>query len=282
MTELLAQHFETGGVVLGHVVRDATDFGVQLRAAERFGVDDLAGRALDEVRAAQAHEARLFDHDQNVAERGKIGAAGDARSHDGGKLRHPEPAPHKGIIQENAARAVLAGEDAVLIGKVYASGINQIDDGRAVADGDFLGPQNFGYGFGPPGTGFDGGVVGDDDGGAAFDLADAGDYARGGRMAFVLVVGDEQADFEEARAGIEQFRDTLARRQFTGFMLFGDFRRAATRAQAVFELVELFDQKAHMRGASDRAGGGGGFIGGHEYTIVSPYRGEVGMPHNVK
>ena len=32
----------------------------------------------------------------------------------------------------------------------------------------------------------------------------------------------------------------------------------------VFELVELFDQEAHVRGAGDGGRGGGGF-GGHEY-----------------
>ena len=113
---MFAQHFQARGIIGGHVVRYAARFGADFRAAERFGINDLAGGAFDEIRAAQAHEARLFDHDQDVAERWKIGAAGDARTHHGGKLRHPEPAPHKRIIQENATGAVLAGEDAVLVG----------------------------------------------------------------------------------------------------------------------------------------------------------------------
>ena len=159
---------------------------------------DLADRALHQIRPAQAHEAGVLHHDDDVAERGKIRAAGDAGSHDGGNLRERELAAHKRVVKEDAAGAVLAGEDAVLIGEVDAGRIDQINDGRAVAHGDFLRAQNLGDGFGPPGAGFDGGVVRDDDGGAAFDFADAGDDAGGGRLAVILVVGDEQADFEEA------------------------------------------------------------------------------------
>ena len=36
--------------------------------------------------------------------------------------------------------------------------------------------------------------------------ADAGDDAGAGRLAVVLVVGDEQADLEEARAGVARGR----------------------------------------------------------------------------
>ena len=252
--ETHADHVEAVGVVFRHVVRDAAGRVVEMRAAERFRIDDLAGCAFDEVRAAQAHEARLFDHDEDVAERRKIGAARDARAHHGGKLRHPELAPHKRIIEEDAARAVLAGEDAVLIRKIDAGGIDQIDDRHAVAHGDFLRAQNLGDGFGPPGAGFHRGVVGDDDGGAAFDFADAGDDAGGGGLAVVLVVGDEQADFEEARAGIEQVGDAFARRQFAGFVLLLDFRWAAALAESFFELVELLDEMAHVGGAGEWRG----------------------------
>ena len=247
---------------------DAARFGVQLRAAERFRVNDLAGRAFDEVRAAQAHEARLLDHDQNVAQRRKIGAAGDARSHDGGKLRHPELAPHKRIIQKNAARAVLAGKDAVLIRKVDAGGIHQIDDGRAVAHGDFLRAQNLGDGLGPPGAGFDGGVVSDNDGGTTFDFADARDDAGGRRLPLVLVVSDQQSDFEETRAGIEQLRDALTCRELAGLVLALDFRNPAAPAQAIFEFVELLDQMAHVCGTGEGGGSSRRVWGGHK-NIVS-------------
>ena len=46
--------------------------------------------------------------------------------------------------------------------------------GGAVAEGDFLGAEDFGDGFGPPGSCFNGGVVRYDDGGAVVDSCEAG------------------------------------------------------------------------------------------------------------
>ena len=76
-------------------MRHATYRIVKVRAPERFLIDRLAGRALDEIWAAQAHEARIFNHQDDVAQRRKIGSARDARTHHGGDLRHTELAPHK-------------------------------------------------------------------------------------------------------------------------------------------------------------------------------------------
>ena len=94
-------------------------------------------------------------------------------------------------------------------------------------------------------------------------------------MSIVLVVSDEQSAFEEAGAGIEQFGDPLACGQFAGFVLLFDFGGAATGAEALFELVELIDEKAHVRGAGDGGRGGGGFGGhfsNHCFTIRSRTR----------
>ncbi len=152
-----------------------------MRAAERFLIDRLAGRSLDQIGAAKAHEAGVFHHDDDVAERGKVRAAGDARAHHRRDLRDAQFAAHQRVVEEDAARAVLAGKDAVLIREVDAGGIDQINDRHAVAHRDLLRAQNLRDRLGPPGAGFHGGVVGDDDGGAAFDLADARDDAgRGG------------------------------------------------------------------------------------------------------
>jgi len=105
----------------------------------------------------------------------------------------------------------LARENSVLQGKVDAGRIDQIDDGQAVAHGDFLGAQNFGDGFGPPCAGFDSGVVGDDDGGALFNERKAGDDAGGGSLAVIAVVSDQQADFEEETVWIDEPGDALPR-----------------------------------------------------------------------
>ena len=82
-------------------------------------------------------------------------------------------------------------------------------------------------------------------------LPDAGDDARGGRLAVVPVVGDQQADFEEEGAGVEQGRDALARGHLAGAVLPLDARRPAAFAQAGFEFLQLFDEEAHVRLARD-------------------------------
>jgi hypothetical protein len=256
IAEALADARQAFGIVFGHVVGHTADRGVQPRAAYGFGIDHLAGCALYEIRPAQAHEARAFDHDDVIAKRGKISAAGNAGTHHRGNLRHTELAPHKGIIVENSPAAILAGEDAVLVGQVDARGVHQIDDGDAVAHGDFLRAQALGDGFGPPGAGLHGGIARDDDGVAALDLADAGDRAEAGGFAFVLVVGQQEADFEEGRARIDQRRDALPCGHLACAMLPLDFGLAAAGAEAFFELVQLVDQVAHVGHARDLVCGG--------------------------
>jgi len=90
-----ADAVQTLGVVLGPIVRYGADGGVGPRAAQRFPVHGLAGRALHEVGAAESHERRAVDHEDHVRERGQVGAPGDARSHHGGDLRHAQVVAHQ-------------------------------------------------------------------------------------------------------------------------------------------------------------------------------------------
>ena len=166
-----------------------------------------------------------------VAERGQICAAGDTGAHDRSDLWDAQFATHQGVVEEDAARAVLAGEDTVLIRKIDAGRIDQINDGDAVAHCDLLRAQDLRNGFGPPCAGFHGGIVGDKDCGAAFNFTDAGDNACGGRLAFVSVVGDEQSDFKKAGAGIDETGDAFAGCQLAGAVLLLDALRAAAFAQ---------------------------------------------------
>ena len=103
---------------------------------------------------------------------------------------------------------------------------------------------------------------------AAFDFADAGDHARRGGLAVVLVVGDEQADFEEQGAGIEQRGNALARRHLPGAMLALDAGRAAAFAQPVFQRLQLADKQSHLRGA--RQPGGSLSLRIHSLGIIVP------------
>ena len=89
-----ADHFQAIFVVLRGVVGYAADGGVQARAAQRFGIDDLPGGALHQVGPAEAHEADAFHHNDDVAQRRMVRTPGDAPSHHRGDLRNAELAPH--------------------------------------------------------------------------------------------------------------------------------------------------------------------------------------------
>ena len=91
--------------------------------------------------------------------------------------------------------------------------------------------------------------------GAAFDLADPRDHAGSGRLAVVLVVSDQQADFEETRARVEQARDAFARGEFAGAVLLLDAFRAAAFPKFLFQMMQRFDEVAHVRRACDRLRG---------------------------
>jgi len=85
------------------------------RSAQRFLIGDLPGRALHQIRSAQTHETGAVHHDDAIAQRGQVRAARDAGSHHGGNLRDSQFAAHQGVVEEDAARAVLSRKDAVLV-----------------------------------------------------------------------------------------------------------------------------------------------------------------------
>ena len=143
----------------------------------------------------------------------------------------------------------------ILQREIDAGGVDQIDDRNAIAHGNFLRTENLGDRFGPPGTRLHGSVVGDDDSGAAFHAADAGDDTRGWGLPFITVVGDQQADLEERRPRVEQTFDALARGHLSGAVLALDAGSAATLAEAGFERSQLVDEQAHVRLA--------GYVHGH-------------------
>ena len=113
-----------------------------------------------------------------------------------------------------------------------------------------------------PCAGLDGGVVGDDDGGASFDFADAGCDARGAGLSIVFVVGDEEADFGELGSlindGVEKMGDVFAAGEFAGAVLLFDFLGAAAFAGLGSEVVEGVDEMAHVSNARLFARGVGG------------------------
>ena len=179
-------------------------------AAERFGVDDFAGRRLHQRRAAEEDRALLAHDDRFVAHRRHVRAARGARAHDDGDLRNVLRAQPR-LVVEDAAEVFLVGEHLVLQRQERAAGVDEVDARQAVLARDFLRAQMLLHRHREVGAALDRRVVGDDHDFLAMHAADAGDDARGGRGVVVHAFGGEGRDFEEGRARVEQGGDAVAR-----------------------------------------------------------------------
>ena len=159
----------------------AADLRVHLRAAQLFGGSFLSDRGLHQ-RGPGKKQAAAFGHQDVIAHHRQIRAARDAHAHDGGDLRDAHGA-HHGVVAKNAAEIVRIRENVFLQRKKNARGIDQINRGDTILDGDVLRADHFLRGHREERAGFHGGVVGDDHHAAACDMAEAGDRACGGRAA---------------------------------------------------------------------------------------------------
>jgi hypothetical protein len=180
----------------------------------------------------------------------KIRTTRDAGAHDSGHLRHMQSPAHQRVVIEDARGAVFAREDAVLVGKVDARGIHQVHDGNAIPHRDFLRAQDLRNRLRPPGAGLNCGIVGYHHGGAIFDFAKAGDHSGRWGLAVILIVGNEQSDFEEHGARVEQLGDTLVSRKLSVAMLLLDFLRSSATPEAFLEVVEILHELFHAAGRS--------------------------------
>ena len=168
-----ADALEAGFVIGLAEIDRAADLGVHFCAAEFFGGSFLADGGLDEGGTGE-EEAGAFGHEDVIAHDREIRAAGDAHAHDGGDLRDAHGA-HDGVVAEDAAEIVSVGEDVFLEGEEHAGGVDEINGGDAIFDGDVLGANHFFRGHGEKRAGFYGGVVDDEHEGAAGNFGQAGD-----------------------------------------------------------------------------------------------------------
>ena len=222
-------------VVVGDVVDDSGDAGVDVAAAEFFRGDDFAGGGFHERGPAEEDGALVADDDGFVAHGGHVGAAGSAGAEDRGDLRDAA-LRHGGLVVEDAAEVVAVGEDFVLHGQERAAGVDEVDARQVVVQGDFLGAEVFFDGHRIVAAAFDGGVVGDDDGFASGDASDAGDDPCGGcvvPVGAVHAVGGERGEVEEGRARVEEGVAPFAGEEFAaGFVAFAGVRGPAAGALA--------------------------------------------------
>src|SRR5690606_7642629 len=157
-------------------------------------------------------------------------------------------AAHDRVVVEDPARAVLSGKDAALVREVYACGVDEVDDRHPAAHRDLLRAQHLGDRLRPPGARLHRRIVSDDDDRPILYGDDSGDDARGGRLTVVTVVGDEESDLEEVRAGIAQEVDPLTRGELALRMLARDPLGTAPLTQALLELLQLPRQRRQPPG----------------------------------
>ncbi len=132
---------EAGVVVRLAKIDRAADLRVHLRAAEFLGGCFLADGGLHERRPGE-EKAAAFGHQDVVAHHRQIRAARHAHAHDGGDLRNAHGAHHR-VVAEDAAEIVGVGEDVLLQREKNAGGIDQINRGDAIFDGDVLRADHF-------------------------------------------------------------------------------------------------------------------------------------------
>src|ERR1700730_5470838 len=108
-----------------------------------------------------------------VAHYREVRGACYAHAHDGGDLRDAHGAHHR-VVAEDAAEIVGVREDVFLQGEKNAGGVDEINCGDAIFDGDILRANYFFRGHGEEGASFYGGVVNDEHESAAADTRQAG------------------------------------------------------------------------------------------------------------
>ena len=219
------------GIIVGLAEIDRTaNLRVHLRATQFLRGGPLADGGLHERRAGEK-KAAAIGHQNVVAHHRKVSAPRYAHAHDGGNLRDAHRT-HNGVVAEDAAEIVGIGKNVFLQRKKNAGGIDQINGGNVIFDGDILGADHLLGRHREECAGFYRGIVRDDHHAPAGDSSQPGDGSGGGRSAPLLIhfVCGVDSKLEEFRAGIDEFGDALARRQTAFFVLRFDGLRPASLA----------------------------------------------------
>ncbi len=226
----------------------AADFRVHFRAAQFFGGNFLSDCRLHQRRPREK-ESRTFRHQDVIAHHGQIRAARDAHSHDGRDLGNAHGA-HDGVVAEHAAEIVGVGEDVFLQRQENASGIDQVNRGNMIVDGNILRANHFFRREREESPGFHRRVVGDDHHQTPADSPEAGDRARGRRAAPLLVhfVRGVNSQLEKRSVRIDQLGDALARGQAALLVLRFDGLRAAALLNRGFLVLDFREQVHHAAG----------------------------------
>ena len=160
---------------------------------------------LDHAWRAEVHRSVSLDHEDDVAERGDVRAAGRRRAEEAADLRHATG--EAVLVVEDAARAAPAREQLDLVGEPRAGRVDQPEDGRLVLERVLRETDDLLDGPRTPRAGLHRRVVGHHADPPTVDRADAGDDAVGRE-----IVGErvgEEAALDE-RALVEEQGETVA------------------------------------------------------------------------
>jgi len=172
-----------------------------------------------------------------VAHRGDVGPSGGARSHYDCNLRDAFAA-HSRLVIKNSPEMFLVRKCAGLKREEDSAGVDEVNAGQMIVEGDFLRAHVFLDGHREVCAAFDGGVVRDDHALAAVDPSDPRDDSRAGTLIVVLLPCRERGEFEKRRASIEEGVDSVAGEHFSAF----DVSLSVMLRSAFFNFVECLFQ----------------------------------------
>ena len=178
MVDDLASPAETVSFVDGQIVGEAADPGVHLSAAQRFLVDDLVDRHLDQWRTSQVGHRAAFDKDGVIAHPRDVGAPGRRRAKTDGNAGYPR---FRQLGQGSKLRTA-GDEDVGLAWQVSTGGFVQDDYRQAVGPDDVIEPQRLGQGGRVGRTALIGHIRARDPTQNAFDHPDPGDDTGADRI----------------------------------------------------------------------------------------------------
>ena len=231
------------GVVVREVIDHARLPRVHVAAAERLGVDDLAGGGLHQRRTAEEDGALLAHDDRLVAHGRHVGAARGARTHHHRELRDAARR-HLRLVVEDPSEVLAIGEHVVLARQERAARIDQVDARQPVLERDVLRAQVLLDRDRVVGAALHRGVVADDHALDAAHAADAGDHAAGRDPVAVQLVAGELPDLEERRARVEQAIDPVAHEHLAARLVLLARRHRAARRDLRRQLAQFACQAA--------------------------------------